>query len=48
MTFQDRTKVGRDWEKVKAKRDLMYTKNDVEASVPNGVIKKTKPKADNK
>lgn len=44
MTFQDKKKVGADWEKVKLKRNLMHVKNDIQANVPNGVIAKTKPK----
>ena len=43
MTFQDKRNTGNDWDKVKDKRKLMHVKNDVEANVPNGVIKKTKP-----
>ncbi len=48
MTFQDKRKVGADWEKVKAKRNLMHTKNDIEANVPGAVIKQTDPKTDKK
>lgn len=48
MTFQDKKKVGLDWDKVKAKRSLMHTKNDIEANVPGGVIKQTEPKTDKK
>lgn len=46
MTFQDRKKVGRDWDKVKTKREIMHPKNTVSANVPNGVIAQTIPKTD--
>lgn len=48
MTFQDKRKVGSDWQKVKTKRALMHTKNDIEANILDGVIAKTKPKEDKK
>nr|WP_294899327.1 hypothetical protein [uncultured Pedobacter sp.] len=48
MTFQDKRKVGLDWDKVKIKRNLMHPKNTIEANGPNGVITETKPKADKK
>ena len=48
MTFQDKRKVGTDWAKVKAKRNLMHTKNDIEANLPGAVIKQTELKTDKK
>ncbi|HTN21086.1 MAG TPA: hypothetical protein VL125_11450 [Pelobium sp.] len=48
MTFQDRGTKGKDWDKVKNKRKLMHTKNDLEANLPGGVIRETEPKVDKK
>jgi len=44
MTFQDKPNTGRDWNKVKDKRKLMYDKDVIYANLPNGVIKQTEEK----